>query len=168
MHKIFAVEHQAPREDRSDMETCPEDGRRPHPNIAVKSLGAREAINAFDQPVSLRNPVRSFNASRLAPDAAGGLAVRSDSEEHFFVYNGITYDIGSVLQCDTDNKHLVFRNGIVHDIRNILQVLSGGVWVAENRIREGRADEVPEILGQRGGRQGKCGSTPDSLDFALT
>ncbi len=41
-------------------------------------------------------------------------------------------------------------HGIVHDIRNLLQVLLSGVWVAENRIREGRADEVPVVLGEIG------------------
>jgi signal transduction histidine kinase len=41
-------------------------------------------------------------------------------------------------------------HGVIHDIRNLLQVLLSGVWVAENRIREGRADEVPAVLGEIG------------------
>jgi signal transduction histidine kinase len=42
----------------------------------------------------------------------------------------------------------LYRNGLVHDIRNILQILLSGVWVADERIREGSADEVPAILGE--------------------
>jgi signal transduction histidine kinase len=45
---------------------------------------------------------------------------------------------------------LIYRNGLVHDIRNVLQILLSGIWVADERIREGRADEVPAILGEIG------------------
>jgi signal transduction histidine kinase len=45
---------------------------------------------------------------------------------------------------------LIYRNGLAHDIQNVLQILLSGVWVAGERIREGRADEVPAILGEIG------------------
>ena len=52
---------------------------------------------------------------------------------------------------------LIYRNGLVHDIRNVLQILSSGVWVADERIREGRADEVPAILGEIGAAVDRAG-----------
>jgi signal transduction histidine kinase len=82
---------------------------------------------AFDEQISPRNLVRSPNGSGLAAEAAGDLAVQSGRDERFFLHNGI-----------------------VHDIRNVLQVLLSGLWVAQDRIREGRAGEVPEVLGEIG------------------
>jgi signal transduction histidine kinase len=61
----------------------------------------------------------------LASEAADDLAIQNGRDERFFLHNGIVYDI-----------------------RNVLQVLLSGLWVAQDRIREGRASEVPEILGK--------------------
>jgi hypothetical protein len=122
---IFTDQHQATRLDKSNVKACPEDGRGPHLNTAPKLLDWHAAANAFDQEISPRNLVRSSNRSGLASEAAGDLAVQSGRDERFFLHNGI-----------------------VHDIRNVLQALLSGLWVAQDRIREGRAGEVPEILGE--------------------
>lgn len=103
------------------MKACPEDVGGPQ-NTAPKPLDGHA-----NKHISPRNFVRSPNTSGLASEAAGDLAVQSGRDERFFVYNGI-----------------------VHDIGNVLQVLLSGLGVAQDRIRGGRADEVPEILGKIG------------------
>jgi signal transduction histidine kinase len=118
-------QHQSTRLEKLDMKACPEDGRGQHLNAALKPLDGRAAINAFDEQISPRNLVRSPNASGLASEAASDLAVESGRDKRFFVHNGI-----------------------VHDIRYVLQALLSGLWVAQDRIREGRAGEVPEMLGK--------------------
>jgi signal transduction histidine kinase len=127
MRGILADQHEAPRLDKSDMKGRPEGGRGPHPNAALKQINGHAAIDAFDEQRSQRNLGRSPNASGLASQAAGSVAVQSRSDQRFFVHNGI-----------------------VHDIRNLLQVLLSGLWVAQDRIREGRTGEVPEIFGEIG------------------
>jgi hypothetical protein len=107
-------QHQSTRLEKLDMKACLEDGRGPRPIAARRRLNAHAAIDAFDQQISPRNLVRSPNASGLASEAAGDLAVQGGHDERFFVHNGI-----------------------VHDIRNVLQVLLSGLWVARDRIREG-------------------------------
>jgi signal transduction histidine kinase len=88
-----------------------------------RSLDGNAAIKTFEEQISPRNLVRSRNGAGLAPEAAGDVGVQGGRDERFFVHNGI-----------------------VHDIRNILQILLSGLWVAQDRIREGRAGEVPEIF----------------------
>jgi hypothetical protein len=93
----------------------------------LKPLDGQAAIKAFDEQMSRCSVVSSLNAAGQASEAADDLAVQSDRDARFFVHNGI-----------------------VHDIRNILQILLSGLWVAQDRIGEGRAGEVPEILGEIG------------------
>jgi len=50
----------------------------------------------------------------------------------------------------TQTDNFVPCDEIAHDIKNLLQVISSGVCVAEVRIREGRAEDVPQILGKIG------------------
>jgi signal transduction histidine kinase len=88
-----------------------------------RSLDGNAAIKTFEEQISPRNLVRSRNGAGLASEAAGDVGVQGGRDERFFVHNGI-----------------------VHDIRNILQILLSGLWVAQDRIREGRAGEVPEIF----------------------
>jgi len=125
MHAVFVDQHQATRLDRSGMKAFHKDFRGPDLNTSLKPLDGHAAIKAFDEKISLRNLVRSPNAAGLASEAAGELAVQGGRDERFFVHNGT-----------------------VHDIRNILQVLLSGLWVAQDRIREGRAGDVPEIFGK--------------------
>jgi signal transduction histidine kinase len=94
-------------------------------NIALKPLDGRAATNAFDEQICWRNLVRSPNRSGLVSEAAGDRAIQSGRDERFFLHNGI-----------------------VHDIRNVLQVLLSGLSVTQDRIREGSAAEVPEIIGK--------------------
>jgi signal transduction histidine kinase len=105
----------------------PEDVRGPHLNTASKPVDGHVAFNAFDQQIPPRNLVRSPDTFGLASEAAGDLAVQSHRGERFFVHNGI-----------------------VHDIGNVLQVLLSGLSVAQDRIREGHADELPGIIGAIG------------------
>jgi signal transduction histidine kinase len=128
MRGIFADQHQATRPDKSDMKACPKNGRRPHLNTAVKPLNGHTALSMFSEPISPRNLVRSPEAAGPASEAAGNLGAQNGRDERFFAHNGI-----------------------VHDIRNILQVLLSGLWVAQDRIREARTDEVPEIFEELGG-----------------
>jgi histidine kinase/DNA gyrase B/HSP90-like ATPase len=144
MHGKFADEHEASRKARSGSKPRPEAARRPHLHDALKPCGTAEVIHAFDRRVPQRNPGSSPNTSGAA--APEGPPIRHDDDGHFFVYNGTTYNIGSMLKSDPGAEYLLSRNGIVHDLRNLLQVLSSGVGVAENRIQQGRADEVPQIL----------------------
>jgi signal transduction histidine kinase len=120
-------QHQSNRLEKLDTKACLEDGRGLRPIAARRRLEGHAVMNAFDEPISPRNLVRSPNRSALASEAAGDLAIQSGRDKRFFVHNGI-----------------------VHDIRNVLQVLLSGLWVAQDRIREGRADEVPEIFGKIG------------------
>ncbi len=55
-----------------------------------------------------------------------------------------------IIKSASDADYQFFRNGTIHDLRNLLQILSSGVSVAESRIDQGRANEVPEILGKIG------------------
>lgn len=125
MRAIFADQHQTTRLDRSEMKARPEDRRGSRLNTALKPVDGHAAIDAYDGQRSPRNLGRSPNTSGLASGTAGGLAIQSSRDQRFFVHNGI-----------------------VHDIRNVLQILLSGLWVAQDRIREGRAGEVPEILGK--------------------
>jgi len=59
---------------------------------------------------------------------------------------GITRDCDSKPSVQVDN--FLARNGVAHDIKNLLQVISSGVCIADARIREGRIEEVPKILGR--------------------
>jgi signal transduction histidine kinase len=127
MGGIFADQYQATPLDKSGMNRFPKDLKGPHLNTTLKPLDGHAASKAFDEQISPRNLVRSPNAAGLALEAAGDLAIQSGRDERFFVHNGI-----------------------VHDIRNVLQVLLSGLWVAQDRIQEGRADEVPEIFGKIG------------------
>jgi signal transduction histidine kinase len=143
MHGIFADEHQTSREARSGSKVRADALRRPHLNDTRKPRGTAEIIHAFDRQAPQRNPVKTPDSSMPAP------AVRSD-DGHLFAYNGTTYDIGGMIKSDPDTAYHFFRNGSVHDLRNLLQTLSSGVSVAESRIEEGRADEVPQILAKIG------------------
>ena len=125
MHGIFTDQHQATRLDKSNVKARPEDGRGPHWNTAPKPLDWHAAVNTFDQQISPRNLVRSPNRSGLASQAARDLAFQSGRDKRFF-----------------------HHNGIAHDIRNVLQALLSGLWVAQDRIREGRAGEGQEMLGK--------------------
>jgi signal transduction histidine kinase len=107
--------------------TFPKDFREHDLKAILKPLDGHTASEAFDEQISLRSLVRLTNAAQLAPEAAGDLPVQSCRDERLFIHNGV-----------------------VHDIRNLFQVLLSGLWVAQNRIREGDADEVPEILGKIG------------------
>src|SRR5450631_1953584 len=127
MRGIFADQHQANRLDKSDMKARPEAGRGSRLVAGLKPIDRHAAIDAFDEPRSPRNLHRSPNASGSASEAADGLAVESRSDQRFFVHNEI-----------------------VHDIGNVLQVLLIGLWVAQDRIREGRTRDVPEIFGEIG------------------
>ena len=118
-------QHQSTRLEKLDTKACLEDGRGPRPIAARRRLEGHAVMNAFDEPVSPRNLVRSPDGSGLASEAEGDLTVQSGPDQRFFLHNGI-----------------------VHDIRNVLQVLLSGLWVAQDRIREGRASQVPEILGE--------------------
>jgi signal transduction histidine kinase len=123
MRAIFADRHQAARLDRPNMKACPKDGRGPLINAALRALDRRAANDAFDEQISPRDLLRSLHVSGLVSEAAGDIALQSGRGERLFV-----------------------QNGIVHDIRNVLQVILSGLWVAQDRTREGRADEVPEIF----------------------
>jgi len=107
------------------MKAFPKNFGWPDLNTALRPLDGHAAIKTFEERISLRNLARSPNAAGPTSEAAGDLAVQSGRDERFFVHNGT-----------------------VHDIRNILQVLLSGLWVAQDRIREGRAGEVPEIFGK--------------------
>jgi signal transduction histidine kinase len=120
-------QHRSSRLEKLDMKACLEDGRGLRPITARRRLNGHAAIDAFDEQISPSNLVRSPNASGLASAAASDLPVQTYRDERIFVHNGI-----------------------VHDIRNVLQVFLSGLWVAQDRIREGRASEVPEILGEIG------------------
>jgi signal transduction histidine kinase len=126
MREIFADQHQAAREDKSDMKVCAEDGRDSQPSAGLKSLDGRAAITAFGGQISPRSRVRMFG-SGLASKAAGDRAAQNSRDQRFFVHNGI-----------------------IHDIRNVLQVVLSGLWVTQDRVREGRADEIPEIVEEIG------------------
>jgi hypothetical protein len=118
---------QANRLDKSDMKTRPKVGRGPRLITGLKQIDRQAAIDAFEEQRSPRNLDRSPNASGLASVAADGLAVQSWSDQRLFVHNGI-----------------------VHDIGNVLQALLSGLWVAQDRIREGRTGEVPGTFGEIG------------------
>jgi signal transduction histidine kinase len=125
MDGIFADQHQATRPDKSELNACPDDGGGAHLNTALNQFDEHAANNAFDVQISPFNLVRSPRASKLALEVTGALAVQSCRDERLFVHNGI-----------------------IHDIGNVFQVLLSGLWVAQERIRRGRTDEVPEILGE--------------------
>jgi signal transduction histidine kinase len=127
MGGIFADQHPDNRPDKSDIKARPENGRGAHLNTALKPIDRHAGIDAYDGQRSPRHHGRSPNASGLASEAADGLSVQSRSDQRFFVHNGI-----------------------IHDVRNVLQVLLSGLWVAQDRIREGRAGEVPAIFGEIG------------------
>jgi len=127
MRGIFADQHQAARPDKSDMKARPKNGRRAHLNTAVKPLNGQATLNILNEPISPHNRVGLPDAIALASEAAGEFAAQSVRDERLFVHNGI-----------------------IHDTRNVLQVLQSGLWVAQERIREGRTGEVPEIFGELG------------------
>jgi two-component sensor histidine kinase len=147
MHGIFADEHQTSRQTRSDSMTRAEALGKPRPRDTRKPRDTAEIIHAFDRQVPLRDPGKSPGSNRPVPVA---LATRRDGERHLFAYNGTTYDIPSMIDSPPDAECQFFRDGTIHDLRNLLQILSSGVNVAESRIEQGRADEVPEILGKIG------------------
>jgi signal transduction histidine kinase len=124
---ILADQHHANRRDKSDLKARPEHARGGRPNAALKPIDRRSTIDAYDGQSLPRNPGRSRNAPGVASETADGLSLQSRSEQRLFVHNGI-----------------------IHDVRNVLQVLLSGLWVAQDRIREGRTGEVPEIFGQIG------------------
>lgn len=63
-----------------------------------------------------------------------------------------------VVQDVADNRRLLFPNGIAHDLRNVLQTVASGISVAESRMRQGRGDEVPEILARIGEAVDRAGA----------
>jgi signal transduction histidine kinase len=148
----MSTSEQAPtRANAPETRGRPGNRRRSRPNTTLRALTGGEANETLDGHVSRHEPAKLGDVPRLAADAAGGLAARNDSDQHSYIHNGITYDIGSLLQSGIDDdRHLFFRDGLVHDVRNILQALLSGVWVAKNLIREERVNEVPEILGEIG------------------
>lgn len=147
MHGIFADEHQTSRQARSDSIVRAEALGKRRLRDARKPRVTAEIIHAFDRQTPRRDPGKSPSADRPAPVAP---AIRRHDDGHLFAYNGTTYDIGSMINSSPDAESQFLRNGTVHDLRNLLQILSSGVSVAEGRIEQGRADEVPEILGKIG------------------
>jgi signal transduction histidine kinase len=150
MSGIFTSEQAPTRASAPEAKVRPGNRRRSRPNTTLRALTGGETNETLDDHVSRHKPAASGDVSRLAADAAGSLAARNGGDQHIHIHNGITYDIGSLLQSGIDDGHLFFRDGLVHDVRNILQALLSGVWVAENLIREERVNEVPEILGEIG------------------
>jgi signal transduction histidine kinase len=147
MHGIFADEHQTSRQARSGSITRAEALGKPRLRDTRKPRDTAEIIHAFDRQAPLRDPGKSPGSNRPAPVAP---ATRRDDEGHLFAYKGTTYDVASMIDSTPDAEYQFFRDGTVHDLRNLLQILSSGVSVAESRIEQGRADEVPEILGKIG------------------
>jgi signal transduction histidine kinase len=148
MSGIFTSEQAPTRASAPEAKVRPGNRRRSRPNTTLRALTGGETNEAtLDDHVSQHKPAASGDVSRLAADPAGSLAARNGGDQHIYIHNGITYDIGSLLQSGIDDGHLFFRDGLVHDVRNILQALLSGVWVAENLIREERVNEFPGEIG---------------------
>jgi signal transduction histidine kinase len=109
------------------MKAGSEGGKGPHRGTALKQLEGYAASNALDERISPRNFVRPRDRTAIASEPAGHRSIQSGRDERFLLHNGI-----------------------VHDIKNVLQVLLSGIWVAHDRIRNGRAGEVPEVLDEIG------------------
>jgi signal transduction histidine kinase len=86
----------------------------------------------------------SANVTKPSFDRRLSILNQSRSDDGPITSYGSTCDFVSKPSTQTDN--FLACNGIAHDIKNLLQVISSGVCVAEVRIREGRAEEVPQIL----------------------
>ncbi|MDR3465575.1 MAG: ATP-binding protein [Xanthobacteraceae bacterium] len=63
-----------------------------------------------------------------------------------------------VVQEVSDHRRLLFPNGIAHDLRNVLQTVASGISIAESRMRQGRVDEVQEILARIGEAVDRAGA----------
>lgn len=150
MHGILTGEHRTTREVRpaskSSSKSKSEIPRKAHLHIAATRRDTGEVIPGSEQRAPQHDPGRSPSASG---SSAGRTAIRPD-DGHLCLYNGSTYDTGNMLRSDPD-RHQLFRNGIIHDLGNLLQVLSSGVSIAENRIGQGHAEDVPDILRKLGG-----------------
>ena len=147
MHGIFADEHQTSRRARPGSVARPEALEKPRLRDTRKPRDTAEIIHAFDRQAPQRDLGKSPGANR---PAAVGPAIRRQDDGHPFADAGKTHDIGSMINSSPDAEYQFFRNGTVHDLRNLLQILSSGIGVAESRLEQGRADEVPEILGKIG------------------
>jgi signal transduction histidine kinase len=123
MGGIFVDRHQLGAIEKSSLNAFPKDFRGPHLNANLTPLDGRAIIDAFDEQAPSRNPIPSPGAARPASETADDSPIQSGRGERLLVHNGI-----------------------VHDTKNILQVLLSGLWVAQNRLRAGRTNEVPEIL----------------------
>ena len=147
MHGIFADEDQTSREAGSGSKTRTGSARMQHLHVAPKPRGAADAIRAFDGQAPRHKP---DGLPKVSGPKSGSPAAGRDDDGHLVACNGQVDDIGGVLKSDSGGP-LLRRNGPLHDLRNLLQVISSGVGVAEQRLEQGRADEVPEILRKIGG-----------------
>jgi signal transduction histidine kinase len=102
----------------------------------------------FDLPLSILNPPVPLNVLELSHEPASGPGYQSQGDDSPIAPHDIACGFVGKLSAQSDD--VLACNEIAHDIKNLLQAISSGVWVAEVRIREGRAEEVPQILGKIG------------------
>jgi signal transduction histidine kinase len=98
----------------------------------------------FDQRRSVLNPALPLNLLKLSHEPAIGPEYQSRSDDGPITPYESACRFVSKPSTQIDNS--LASNGVAHDIKNLLQVILNGVCVAEVRIREGRAEEVPLIL----------------------
>lgn len=144
MHGISS-EQGATRGERSDTSAGLGDGQTFDLDASLTApIKANVIKPPFDRRLSILNPTVPLNLLKLSHEPASGREYQSRSDDGPITPYGSTCDFVSKPSTQTDN--FLACNGIAHDIKNLLQVISSGVCVAEVRIREGRAEEVPQIL----------------------
>jgi light-regulated signal transduction histidine kinase (bacteriophytochrome) len=106
----------------------------------VKASATKPPIDA--SPSSPNSPV-PLNSLELPQEPASGPRSQGPVEPY-----GSACDFAGEPSAECNNFPPC--NGVAHDIKSLLQAISSGVCVAEARIRDGRAEEVPQILGKIG------------------
>ena len=138
----------ADRDERSDTSAGLGGGPRQELDACFTALiKANVTTPSFDRLSICNSPV-PFNLLELSHKQASGPGYQSRSDDGPITPRGSTCDFVGNPLAQSDNFFPC--NGIAHDIKNLLQVISSGLYVAEVRIREGRAEEVPQILGKIG------------------
>jgi signal transduction histidine kinase len=146
MHEI-SNEQRAFRGERPDTDTSLGDELGRDLDTSLTTLIKANVITPpFDRRLSILNSPVPPNLLEVSHEPASGPEYQNRGDEGPVTSYGITCDFVSEPAALTDN--LFPRNGVAHNIKNHLQVISSGVCVAEARIREGRAEELLQILGK--------------------
>jgi K+-sensing histidine kinase KdpD len=148
MHEI-SNKQRIDRGERSDISVGRGDRLRFDPCGSLTALIKADLTGRpRDQPLSLLKSTVSLELLELPHEPAGWPARQGRGDNSPITRRDVA--CGSVDESSARSNELLPRDGIVHDIKNLLQAISSGLWAAEVRIRGGRAEEVPQILGKIG------------------